>query len=106
MAVLGVPLSWYLILAAAIFCVGVYGVLSSRNLISIIMSIELMLNAVALNFVAFARFVEPGQVTGKILAIMIYVIAAAESALGLALVISIWRTENTVSVEEISELKG
>lgn len=101
-----VPLSWYLILGAALFCVGVYGVLANRNLIVIMMSIEIMLNAVVLNLVAFARFVEPARITGKTFAIVLYATAAAEAALGLALIISIWRTENTVAVEEIDLLQG
>lgn len=101
-----VPLSWYLLLGAAIFCVGVFGVLASRNLVVTMMSVELMLNAVILNLVAFARFLEPGRVDGKSFAVMLYAVAAAEVALGLALIISIWRTENTVSVEEIDVLKG
>jgi NADH:ubiquinone oxidoreductase subunit K len=101
-----IPLSWYLILGAALFCVGIFGALASRNLIVTMMSIEIMLNAVALNLVAFARFIEPARVTGKTFAIVIYAIAAAEAALGLALIISIWRTENTVAIEEINLLKG
>jgi len=101
-----VPLSWYLILGAALFCLGVYGALANRNLIVIIMSIELMLNAVVLNLVAFARFVEPSRITGKTFAIIVYATAAAEAALGLALIISIWRTEDTVAVEEIDLLQG
>jgi len=101
-----VPLSWYLILGAALFSVGVFGALASRNLIVTMMSIEIMLNAVALNLVAFARFIEPARVTGKTFAIVIYAIAAAEAALGLALIISIWRTEGTVAVDEINILKG
>ena len=101
-----VPLPWYLILGAALFCVGIFGVLASRNLIVTMMSLEIMLNAVALNLVAFARFIEPARVTGKTFAIMVYAIATAEAALGLALIISIWRTENTVAVDEINVLKG
>ena len=101
-----VPLSWYLILGAALFCIGVYGVLANRNLIVIMMSIELMLNAVVLNLAAFARFMEPTRIQGKSFAIVTYATAAAEAALGLALIISIWRTENTVAVEEIDLLKG
>jgi NADH-quinone oxidoreductase subunit K len=101
-----VPLSWYLILGAALFCVGVYGALSRRNLLWIMMSLELMLNSVILNLVAFARFLEPGRMTGKVFAIMIYAIAASETAIGLALVISVWRIERTVAVEEIDLLKG
>jgi NADH-quinone oxidoreductase subunit K len=104
--VAAVPLSWYLLLGAAIFCVGVFGVLASRNLVVTMMSVELMLNAVILNLVAFARFLEPDRVDGKTFAVMLYAVAAAEVALGLALIISIWRTENTVSVEEIDVLKG
>lgn len=101
-----IPLSWYLILGAGVFCVGVYGVLASRNLIVTMMSIELMLNAVVLNLVAFARFVEPARVAGKTFGIILYATAAAEAALGLALIIAIWRTENTVAVEEIDILRG
>lgn len=101
-----VPLSWYLILGAAVFCIGVYGVLSSRNLIVTMMSLEIMLNAVAINFVAFARFMEPTRVSGKTFAIIVYALAAAEAALGLALIISIWRTENTVEIEKIDLLQG
>lgn len=106
MALASVPLSWYLILGAALFCVGVYGTLANRNLIAIMMSIELMLNAVVLNLVAFARFMEPARVTGKTFAIVVYATAAAEAALGLALIIAVWRTENTVAVEEIDLLRG
>ncbi len=101
-----VPLSWYLLLGAALFCVGVYGVLANRNLILIIMSVELMLNAVVLNLVAFARYIEPARVTGKTFAIVVYATAAAEAALGLALVIAIWRAENTVAVDEMDLLQG
>lgn len=102
----GIPLSWYLILGAALFCIGVYGILANRNLIVIMMSIELMLNAVVLNLVAFARFVEPARITGKAFAIIVYATAAAEAALGLALTVAIWRTENTVTIEEIDLLQG
>jgi NADH:ubiquinone oxidoreductase subunit K len=101
-----IPLSWYLIVGAALFCIGVYGALANRNLIVTMMSIEIMLNAVVLNLVAFARFVEPARITGKSFAIVLYATAAAEAALGLALIISIWRTENTVTVEEIDVLQG
>ena len=101
-----VPLQWYLILAAALFCVGVYGVLASKNLIVTVMSIEVMLNAVVLNLVAFARFVEPARITGKTFAIIIYAASAAEAAVGLSLAIAVWRAENTVDVDQIKVLKG
>ena len=106
LTIMTVPLSWYLILGAAIFCIGVYGVLSSKNLIVTMMSLEIMLNAVALNFVAFARFMEPTRISGKTFAIIVYALATAEAALGLALIISIWRTENTVEVEQMDLLQG
>ncbi len=70
------------------------------------MSVELMLNAVVLNLVAFARFMEPARITGKAFAIIVYATAAAEAALGLALTVAIWRTENTVTIEEIDLLQG
>lgn len=101
-----VPLQWYLILASALFCIGVFGVLASRNLIVTVMSIELMLNAVVLNLVAFARFIEPARINGKTFAIIIYAAAAAEAAVGLALAIAIWRAEDTVDVDKIKLLKG
>jgi NADH-quinone oxidoreductase subunit K len=101
-----VPLSWYLILGAGLFCIGLYGLLANRNLIAIMMSIELMLNAVVLNLVAFARFIEPARIIGKTFGLIVYATAAAEAALGLALIISIWRTEGTVAIEEMDLLQG
>jgi NAD(P)H-quinone oxidoreductase subunit 4L len=95
-----IPLSWYLILGAALFCVGIYGVLASRNLISIMMSIALMLNAVAFNVVAFARFAGPARTTGKVFALIVHAITVAELALGLALIISIWRAQRTVRIDD------
>jgi NAD(P)H-quinone oxidoreductase subunit 4L len=101
-----IPLRWYLILGAAIFSIGIFGALSSKHLIVVMMSLEMMLNAVAFNFVSFARFMEPTRVSGKTFAVITYALAAAEAALGLALIISIWRTENTVEVENINLLQG
>ncbi len=102
----GVPLEWYLILAAALFCIGAYGALSQRNGIAILMSVELMLNAVNINLVAFWRYLEPGTPTGQAFALFVYAVAAAEVAVGLALIISLWRTCNTVTPEEVDQLKG
>jgi NAD(P)H-quinone oxidoreductase subunit 4L len=95
-----IPLSWYLILGAALFCIGIYGVLASRNLISILMSTALMLNAVVVNLVAFARFTGPARTTGKVFGLIVHAIAAAELGLGLALLISIWRAQRTVTVDD------
>lgn len=101
-----VPLEWYLILAAALFCAGLYGVLSRRNAVAILMGVELMLNAVNINLVAFWRYTEPAAVTGQAFALFVYAVAAAEAAVGLALIIALWRTRNTVVLEEIDLLKG
>lgn len=100
-----VPLSWYLILAAALFCIGLYGALSRRNAIGILMSVELMLNAVNINLVAFWRHITPSVVTGQMFAIFVIAVAAAEAAVGLALIIAIYRTQNTVNIEEVDLLK-
>ncbi len=100
-----IPLSWYLTLAAAIFCAGVYGVLARRNAIAILMGIELMLNAVNINLVAFWRYLTPEDITGQVFAIMVFAVAASEAAVGLALIISIYRRRSTVAAEDINLLK-
>ncbi|HEC34376.1 MAG TPA: NADH-quinone oxidoreductase subunit NuoK [Chloroflexi bacterium] len=101
-----VPLQWYLILSAFLFCVGLYGVLARRSSIGILMGIELMLNAVTINLLAFWRYTEPTTATGQAFAIFVYVVAAAETAVGLALIIAVWRTQHTVVMEDIDLLKG
>jgi len=100
-----VPLSWYLILAALLFCIGVYGVLARRNAIAILMSIELMLNAVNINLVAFARYTTPVMLTGQVFAIFVMMIAAAEAAVGLALVLSVYRNMRHIRVDDVRLLK-
>lgn len=100
-----IPLSWYLILAAALFCVGLYGVLARKNAIAILMGIELMLNAVNINLVAFWRYRTPDIITGQAFAVMVFAVAAAEVAVGLALIISLYRRRNTVAADEIDMLK-
>ncbi|HOJ23332.1 MAG TPA: NADH-quinone oxidoreductase subunit NuoK [Armatimonadota bacterium] len=99
------PLSWYLILAALLFCIGVYGVLARRNAIAILMSIELMLNAVNINLVAFARYTTPVMLTGQVFAIFVMMIAAAEAAVGLALVLSVYRNMRHIRVDDVRLLK-
>lgn len=100
-----VPLSWYLIFAAALFCIGLYGVLSRRNAVAILMGIELMLNAVNVNLIAFWRYQGGQQLAGQVFAIMVFAVAAAEVAVGLALIISIYRSRNTVVADEIDMMK-
>lgn len=100
-----VPLSWYLFLAAALFGIGFFGVLARRNAVAVLMGVELMLNAVNINILAFWRYVRPDDPTGQIFSIFVLTVAAAEAAVGLALIISIYRTRNTVNVDEIDLLK-
>ncbi len=102
---MSVPLSWYLIVAAALFCIGLYGVLSRRNAVGVLMGVELMLNAVNINLVAFWRYLTPDRMTGQAFAIFVLTVAAAEAAVGLALIISVYRTRHTIDVEEIDSLK-
>ena len=100
-----VPLSWYLIFAAALFSIGLFGVLSRRNAIAILMGIELMLNAVNVNLVAFWRYRTPEGIAGQVFAVIVFAVAAAEVAVGLALFISIYRRRNTVIADEVDLLK-
>ena len=101
-----IPLTWYLILAAGLFCVGAFGALARRNAVGVLMGIELMLNAVNINLVAFWRYTDASQTTGQMFAIFVIAVAAAEAAVGLALLIAIYRQRNTVNVEELDLMKG
>jgi NADH-quinone oxidoreductase subunit K len=100
-----IPLSWYLIFSAALFSIGLYGVMSRKNAIGVLMGVELMLNAVNVNLVAFWRYRTPDTIAGQAFAVMVFAVAAAEVAVGLALFISIYRRRNTVAAEEIDLLK-
>lgn len=100
-----IPLSWYLIVAAALFSIGVYGVLARRNAVAILMGVELMLNAVNINLIAFWRYRTPAQPIGLAWAIFVLALAAAEAAVGLALIISVYRLRDSVVAEELDSLK-
>ncbi|MEW5868691.1 MAG: NADH-quinone oxidoreductase subunit NuoK [Chloroflexota bacterium] len=100
-----IPLSYYLIFAAALFSIGLYGVLARKNAIAILMGIELMLNAVNVNLVAFWRYGNPQVMAGQVFAVMVFAVAAAEVAVGLALFISVYRRRKTVAADEIDLLK-
>jgi NADH-quinone oxidoreductase subunit K len=100
-----IPLSWYLTLSAIIFSIGLYGVFSRKNAVAILMGIELMLNAVIINLVAFWRYITPEDMSGQAFAIMVYAVAAAEVAVGLALVISLYRQRRSVAADEIDLMK-
>jgi len=101
-----VPLPWVLVVAAALFCIGLFGALSRRNTIGILLGAELMLNAVNINMIAFWRYLEPRQTTGQVFALFIITIAAAEAAVGLAMVIAVYRNRQTVNADESDLLKG
>jgi len=100
-----IPLSWYLFAAAGLFCIGLFGVLARKNAIAILMGVELMLNAANINLVAFWRYIAPTGADGQVFAAMVFVVAAAEVAVGLALIISVWRRRDTVSADELDLLK-
>jgi NADH-quinone oxidoreductase subunit K len=104
-----VPLSWYLILSAILFCLGVMGFLLKRNIITIFMSIELMLNAVNLTFVAFARYWQDQHLqlalSGQVFVFFVMVVAAAEAAVGLGIIIAIFRTRETLNPDRVNLLK-
>ncbi|NWG16067.1 MAG: NADH-quinone oxidoreductase subunit NuoK [Chloroflexi bacterium] len=100
-----VPLWTYLLVAAGLFCIGAYGVLSRRNAVAVLMGIELMLNAVNINLVAFWRYLSPLNMAGQAFTAFIFVVAAAEAAVGLAIIISIYRTRQSVIVEDVDIMK-
>ncbi len=104
---MAVPLTWYLVVAAALFCIGLFGVLSRRNAIAILMGVELMLNAVNVNIIAFWRYIEVarGSLSGVVFSIIVITVAAAEAAVGLALIIAVYRGRRTVDVEELDLMK-
>ncbi|MFH1032224.1 MAG: NADH-quinone oxidoreductase subunit NuoK [Chloroflexota bacterium] len=100
-----ISLEHYLILSAVLFSIGLFGALSKRNAIVILMSVELMLNAVNIALVAFSRYVVPQLLTGQVFAIFVLVVAAAEAAVGVAIVISIYRNRETIEANKINLLK-
>jgi NADH:ubiquinone oxidoreductase subunit K len=102
-----IGLQHFLVLGTILFCIGMYGALSRSNAVGVLLSIELMLNGVNVMMVAFARFIEsPQELAGQLFAIFIMTVAAAEAAVGLAIVISVYRLRNTIQVDEIDLLKG
>jgi NADH:ubiquinone oxidoreductase subunit K len=100
-----IPLSWFLILSAALFSIGLFGVLARKNAVAILLGIELMLNAVNINLVAFWRFGTIASISGQVFAIIVFAVAAAEVAVGLALILSVYRRRTTVAADELDLLK-
>jgi NADH-quinone oxidoreductase subunit K len=110
---MSVPLWLFLAVGAVLFCVGIFIVLSRRNAIAILMGVELMLNAVNLNLVTFWRYQTPagiiaerGGMAGQAFAIFVFIVAAAEAAVGLALIIAVYRSRQTVVADDMDLLKG
>jgi len=101
-----IGLEAYLLLAAALFALGLYGAVSKKGAVQVLMSLELMSIAVDINLIAFSRFVTPALMTGQFFTVFVMVISAAEVGLGLALVLAIFRQSRSAEVTELSELKG
>ena len=100
----GVPVSWYLVLSAILFSLGVAGFLFRRNIITIFMSIELMLNAVNLSFVTFSYMLK--RADGHIFSFFVMVVAAAEAAVGLAIILTVFKNRNTLNVDDLNSMKN
>ena len=98
-------LEFFLLVAAALFCIGIFGLVTSRNAIRVLMSIELLLNSVNLNLMAFSNYLDPEEVKGQVFAVFVIAIAAAEAAVGLAIVLAIYRNRDTVDMEQFNLLK-
>ena len=102
---MSITLEHYLILAAVLFAIGLYGALTKRNAVIVLMCIELMLNAVNITMVAFSSYVVPSMLTGQVFAIFIMVVAAAEVAVGLAVILAIYRGMETIDIKNINLMK-
>jgi NADH:ubiquinone oxidoreductase subunit K len=102
---MSVGLEHYLLLSAILFSLGLYGVLVKRNAVIILMCIEIMLNAVNITLVAFSRYVTPLALTGQVFAIFVMAVAAAEAAVGIAIIITIYRNRETISVDKFDITK-
>ena len=102
---MAIPINWYLLVAACLFSIGLYGVLSRRNAIGILMCNKFILIGINISLITFWRYMDPVRMTGQVFAIFVFTVAAAEVAVGLALVIAIYRNRDTVIIEEIDLLK-
>lgn len=99
-----VPLTWYLMLSTTVFMIGVLGFLTRRNIIIMFMSIELMLNGVNISLISFSHYLQ--DMRGQILVFFIITVAAAEAAIGLAIIMALFRNKSTIHVDEMNEMKG
>jgi NADH-quinone oxidoreductase subunit K len=101
----GIPISHILFLSTALFFIGMYGLFTRRNLITMLMAIELILNSVNINFVVFNKYLWPGKMDGIFFTIFIITIAAAEAAVAIAIIINLYRSHQSIDVEDASEMK-
>jgi NADH-quinone oxidoreductase subunit K len=101
-----IPASAFLALALILFCIGLYGALTKRNTVIVLISIELMLNAVNINLVTFSKYGLNPSITGQVFALFAISVAAAEAAVGLAILISLYRTRKTVNIDEMNTMKN
>ena len=98
-------LEYFLLLAAALFCIGIYGLVTSRNAIRVLMSIELLLNAVNINLMAFSKYLDSQAIKGQVFTVFVITVEAAEAAVGLAIILAIYRNRYTVDMEKFNLLK-
>lgn len=101
----GIPLEYFLVLASIMFFIGIYGFLTRRNLITILMSSELILNSVNINFLAFNRYLFPHKMEGLFFSLFVIAVAAAEAAVAIAIIINIYRRFTTINVEDVNVMK-
>ena len=100
-----IPLQAFLIVSSSLFCIGIWGLLNSRNAVRVLMSIELMLNAVNINLMAFSSYIDNNLIQGQVFSIFVITVAAAEAAVGLAILLSLYRNRVTVDMESFNLLK-
>ncbi len=100
-----IQLQYILLLAATLFCIGIYGLITSRNAVRVLMSIELLLNSVNLNLMGFSNFIDPEGIKGQVFTVFVITVAAAEAAVGLAIILAIYRNRNTIDMEQFNLLK-
>lgn len=100
-----IPLSYFLVVSTLMFFIGVYGFLTRKNLITILMSVELILNSVCINFVAFNRYLFPDELQGHFFALFVIAVAAAEASVAIAIIITVYRKFQNIDVERVDTLK-
>jgi NADH:ubiquinone oxidoreductase subunit K len=101
----GIPIQYFLIVSTFMFFAGIFGFITRKNLITMLMSVELILNSVNINFVVFNNYLFPGQLQGHFFALFIIAVAAAEAAVAIAIIINIYRHFNTIDIEDVDEMK-